>query len=131
MKNGSRSNALLVELLIVVTFFMLASTVLLEVFAAARKQSGRAGELIHALNGAQSLADRLYAAEDPEGALLEAGGQWENGLWRIPGEEYDLTVSMIDEPRPSGALRRWTVRAEIGGETLVELPAVRYREAAP
>ena len=50
MKSGSRSNALLVELLIVVMFFMLSSTVLLQVFATARTQSDRAALMIQALN---------------------------------------------------------------------------------
>ena len=44
MKTGNRSNALLVELLIVVLFFMLAATVLLQVFTGASDQGTRAGK---------------------------------------------------------------------------------------
>ena len=73
MKSGSRSNALLVELLIVVMFFMLSSTVLLELYATSRNQSARAGALTQALNEAQNVADRLYTAQDADAALAEMG----------------------------------------------------------
>ena len=64
MKSGNRSNALLVELLIVVACFMWASTVPLRFFSTARSQSALSGQLTQALNAAQNLADRLYAAPD-------------------------------------------------------------------
>ena len=62
MKKANRSNALLVELLIVVIFFMLASTVLLQVFTASSNQGKKAGAINDALVAAQNTADRLYAA---------------------------------------------------------------------
>ena len=68
-RSTNRSNALLVELLIVVMFFMLSATVLLQVFAAARNQSRQAERMIGALNTAQNVADELYAAEDAGGRL--------------------------------------------------------------
>ena len=42
MKGNHYGNALLVELLIVVLFFMLSSTVLLQLFASARNQGAKA-----------------------------------------------------------------------------------------
>ena len=42
MRTGRSSNALLVELLIVIAFFMLSATILMQVFAGARTQSDRA-----------------------------------------------------------------------------------------
>ncbi len=71
MKTGNRSNALLVELMIVIMFFMLTTSVLLEVFAKARKMSARAELLTNSLVIAQNTADRLYAADDPEKTLTE------------------------------------------------------------
>ena len=61
--------ALLVELLIVVLFFMLAATVLLQVFTGASDQGTRAGKTTQALNAAQNVAERLYSAADAEKAL--------------------------------------------------------------
>ena len=130
MKSGNRSNALLVELLIVVMFFMLSSTVLLQVFSTARGQSTLSGKLTQALNAAQSVADRLYAAKDPESALTEMGCIQEESLWRLPGDDFDLTVSVSLETQPFGELRRYRVQAVSEGQTLVDLPAARYQEAA-
>ena len=130
MKSGNRSNALLVELLIVVMFFMLSSTVLLQVFATARSQSALSGKLTEAVNEAQSMADRLYASEDAESLLTEMGCAQEDGLWRLPGEDFDLTVTLDLERRPCGELLRYRVQAVSEGKTLVDLPAARYREAA-
>ena len=83
MKSANRSNALLVELLIVVLFFMLSATVLLQVFSTARSQSSLAGKLILASNAAQDVSDRLYGAKDAESALKEMGWAQENDLWRL------------------------------------------------
>ena len=130
MKSGNRSNALLVELLIVVMFFMLSSTVLLQVFSTARNQSTLSGRMTQALNAAQSLADQLYAAADPESALTEMGCTQEDGLWRLPGDDFDLTVAVSLEAQPFGELRRYRVQAVSNGQTLVDLPAARYQEAA-
>ena len=130
MKSGNRSNALLVELLIVVMFFMLSSTVLLQVFSTARNQSALAGRMSKALNAAQNLADQLYAADDAESALKEMGYAQEEGLWRLSGGEFDLTVAIQYEQQPFGELRRFQVRAVSDGETLADLPAARYQEAA-
>ena len=130
MRSGNRSNALLVELLIVVLFFMLSSTVLLQVFSTARSQSALSGKLISASNAAQSAADRLYAAKDAENLLAEMGWTREEDMWRLPGGDYDLTVSLTREQQPFGELLRYQVRAVSGGQTLVELPGARYREAA-
>ena len=130
MKSNSRSNALLVELLIVVMFFMLASTVLLQIFSTARNQSALSSSLIQALNAAQDMADRLYAAEDAESALKEMGCSQEEGLWRLPGQDYDLTIAVSSEEQPFGELHRYRVQAVRNGETLVDLPAARYQEAA-
>ena len=130
MKSANRSNALLVELLIVVLFFMLSSTVLLQVFSTARSQSALSGKLISASNAAQTAADRLYAAQDAESMLTEMGWTLEDGLWRLPGDDFDLTVSISREQQSFGELIRYQVRAVSGSQTLVELPVARYREAA-
>lgn len=130
MKSASKSNALLVELLIVVMFFMLFATVILQVFSTARNQSALSDKLIQASNAAQSAADRLYAAQDAESLLTETGWTREEDLWRLPGDDFDLTVSISREEQPFGALLRYQVRAVSDGKTLVELPGARYQEAA-
>lgn len=60
MVKHNQLNTLLMEILIVVLFFALCSTVILDVFVGAHNQSVRAGAQADALTAAQSLADRLY-----------------------------------------------------------------------
>ncbi len=128
---GSRGNALLVELLIVVMFFMLSATVLLQVFAAARTQSEQAGRLNDALCVAQNTADLLYAAPDAEETLSGLGFEEENGLWRLPGDAFDVTVRCSETAEGAGVMQRCQVQAQHDNEVLVDLPVARYREVRP
>ena len=128
MRKRSQGNALLVELLIVVLFFMLAATVLLQVFAAAHEQGVVAQRYNDALAAAQNAADRLYAADDPEAALLEMGFAAEGERWTLAGESYTLEAAFAREALAAGTLRRQEVRAVAGDEALVTLPCSRYEE---
>ena len=133
MKN--RSNALLVELLIVVMFFMLASTVLLQVFSTAHNQISRAGIRTRALNEAQNVADRLYAArtQDDEGAALADFGftSDESGAQALEKDGYTLTVRFDSQAREAGNMRLYTVEAYQTDELLFTLPVARYEEGQP
>ncbi len=132
-----RSHALLTELEIVVFFFILASTVLIRLFVAAREQSTKAALLAEAISEAQSVADVIYHADDPETALAEMGfqapaGQDENGAWILEGESRQTTVSLSEEQQPSGSMLRCTVRVlNRQGEELLSLPSVRFRGVIP
>ncbi len=134
MKKANRSNALLVELLIVVIFFMLASTVLLQVFTASSNQGRKAGAINDALVAAQNTADRLYtAAEEEDGAIralqemgFEAGAASD---WVLKKEDYSLLVYLETEDRPAGRMQKAEVWAFQGNEKLFTLPVARYEEA--
>lgn len=129
MRTGRSSNALLVELLIVIAFFMLSATILMQVFAGARTQSDRAERIALAVQEAQNTADRLLAAEEPEAALREMGFEASEGGWSRTEEGYRLTVTGGADALDYGSLRRLTVRAEASdGEALLTLPVVRYEE---
>ena len=131
MKSGSRSNALLVELLIVVMFFMLSSTVLLELYATSRNQSARAGALTQALNEAQNVADRLYTAKDAEAALKEMGFEKAGEDWTKSGSVCVLKVTSSTESTAAGTLLRQQVSAVQNDETYFTLPVARYQEVQP
>ena len=126
---GNRSNALLVELLIVVMFFMLSCTVLLQVFTTARAQSARAEMLTLALNTAQNAADCLYAADDPEAALRNMEFEEKDGEWVRAEGEYSLYVTALEES--GGASFRCQVQAREKDGPLITLPVVRYGEVRP
>ena len=131
MRKRSQGNALLVELPIVVLFFMLASTVLLRVFAAAHEQGEKAQRYNDALTAAQNAADRLYAADDPEEALREMGFAAENEIWKLMQGTYTLEAEVAREPLQAGTLRRQEVRAVTEDGRLVSLPCSRYEEGRP
>ena len=73
MDKSKRMNTLLVEILIVLFFFMLASTVLMDVFAHARQLSATAQARSTALEEAQNVAEQLYAADEAHEPLQEMG----------------------------------------------------------
>ena len=127
MRSGNRSNALLVELLIVVMFFMLSCTVLLQVFTTARGQSARAEMLTQALNAAQNAADCLYAAEDAEAALRDMDFEEKDGEWVRAEGDWSLFVTGLEtESLGEGALSRYQVQAREKDGPLITLPVVRY-----
>ena len=130
MKSGNRSNALLVELLIVIMFFMLASTVLLQVFAAARSQSARAELITRTLSEAQNIADRLYAADDPEVLLSSLGFTKQSDCWLQQDEVRQIEAHISDETGEYGTFRRQEVRIISEGETLFTLPCSRWMGGA-
>jgi len=148
MSTGNRMNTLLVELLIVIFFFMLGSTVLMQVFGRAHSLSEEAGELTRALAEAQSAADILYGSTDPEEALEEMGfavceGAQEDGIRALlpdadgqtlyvhEGDGYQLAAG-VEEPEipedAAGGMRRMAVSILLNGRVRATLPCSRYVE---
>ncbi len=126
MKENGRVNALLVELLIVLLFFMLASTTLMEIFGAAKLNSSRAGASNAALMQAQNVAEQLYAADDVEQALEALGFAKEDEDWCLNSGEYELIASYLYTQDNAGVLRQVELTAMYHGEVLFTLPATRY-----
>ena len=127
MRTGSRSNALLVELLIVIMFFMIASTLLIRIFTGARRMSARAERITVSLAEAQNIADQLYAAEDA-GSLLESLGfvRQETG-WVFTAEDYQMEAYVTEEGDEYGVYRHQEIRVTADGETLFSLPCSRWQ----
>lgn len=126
MKSGSRGNALLVELLFVVMFFMLTTTVLLEVFAKASNFSSRSELLTVSLVRAQNTADQLYSAEDPEAYLSAQGFEKTDEGWSLAENNYVLHITITPETDETGVYRRQEVRVTTGDEELYTLPCSRW-----
>ena len=127
MKN--RSNALLVELLIVVMFFMLAATVLMQVFAKAHNLTSQARVIASAVAEAQSQADRLSASDDPEAALTAMGYVKTNDGWTLEKADYTATVTLSDGE--DGLTRQELTVRDSQGSTLLTLPCSGVREVLP
>ena len=126
MNKTQHSNALLVEIIIAVLIFGLASTVVLNVFGVSYKQSREAGMAIDSLAQAQSLADALYVSDDPEALLAAEGYAQAEDVWTLAAEDYTVEVRVTETEEVSGVWRETTVRVLDGDTAVLELPCSRY-----
>ena len=69
MQFSKRGNVLLLELLIVIVFFMIGATILMRMFGRSHMMSRRADALTRSVGEASSLADTLMASGDVQTAL--------------------------------------------------------------
>ena len=153
MKTGSRSNAMLVELLIVILFFMLGSTLVMQVFEKAFSLSHMAGVETESLTQAQNIADRVMGQKDwkevfeslgferadaqhnmhrTEGApeaqvegTEENAGSRENVWMQVSGETV-IRASWSETETKAGILLDGEIRVLYGDEILIELPCAHY-----
>ena len=141
MGKKDRSNVLLVEILIVILFFMLSATVLVRVFAAARNMTARTAVETKALAQAQNVADTLYTSNDIEAALLSMDFNMAHETWSRDYEGFTLCVTGEEEKTQAGDLWQGEVSAFYSKrdpntknpveEALFSLPCARYREVSP
>ena len=125
MKRQSHSNALLVELLIVVLFFMLASTILLQLFTAARTQSAKAEALTEATFLAQNLAESCQ--EDGSFDHFPASP---DGRISFPGSSLTASVESTSQQTEAGIFTLYTINIYSGDDLIYTLPSARYEEVA-
>lgn len=133
MREGSRANALLVELLLVILFFMISAAIIVQVFADAKMKSRTAHITNASMMEAENLADELYHADNPEELLANQGFTSENGEWVLQRDEYLLKVTKQEEETGSGILRTYSISGMDGDKTLLTLPSARYipKEVSP
>ena len=133
MKEGSRANALLVELLLVIFFFMISAAVLVQVFADAKLKSRTAHATNATMLEAQNIAEDLYASEDPDAVLTGYGFIAEGDAWVLQKEGYQLKVTFREEETASGTLKTYDVAGIEGEKTLLTLPSTRFipKEVSP
>ena len=133
MREGHRANALLVELLLVILFFMLGATTLVELFANAKHKTMQARATNISIMEAQNIADDLYGAEDPDAVLRELGFTKNGDNWILEEKDYTLTVTQAEETAEAGILRTFTISATGDGKDLFSLPSTRYlpKEVSP
>lgn len=130
MRSRPKSSALLMELLIVILFFMIASMILIRVFAAARLQSEKAEMITDSLSEAQNVADRLYVSEEPEILLESLGFSSQNGVWVRDSGKYRMEALIAEERDEAGIFRRQEVRVISEDEMLFSLPCSRRQEVS-
>ena len=136
MKRENQTNALLVELLIVILFFMLGAAILIQVFAKSYQLEKRAQDEASAYVEAQNAAEMLYALPEGEtadaladiGRVLEEAGyeQAEDGVYKLAADGYDLEVTVSENQLVSGIYLEMQVQALRDGEVLMTLPCSHY-----
>ena len=126
MREHRGANVILIELVIVILFFMLASTTIVEVFGTAKVKSRRADVYTEALSEAQNLAEMLYLNKGFDNLPEREAFVEKDGLWIAEKENYVLKVASKTEVMETGRLIRQTVSVECDGETLFSLPCDRY-----
>ena len=80
----------------------------MQVFAASRNLTVRAGVETRALAEAQSVADALIAAEDPEKALEDMAFTKSHGAWTRGYGDYTLYVECGETRRETARCGRAT-----------------------
>ena len=142
MKEGSRANALLVELLLVIFFFMISAAILVQVFADAKLKSRTAHATNASMLEAQNVAEDLYMAETPDTVLKNYGFNEKDGVWTLEKDGYELRVTVLEEKTDAGVIRKCDVSGveishdQSGAEketTLLTIPSTRYipKEVSP
>ena len=133
MKEGSRANALLVELLLVIFFFMISAAILVQVFADAKLKSRTAHATNASMLEAQNIAEDLYAAEDPDAVLNAYGFAEKDGAMILEKDGYFLKVTIREQETESGVLKTYDVSGVEGDKTLLTLPSTRFipKEVSP
>ena len=133
MKEGSRANALLVELLLVIFFFMISAAILVQVFADAKLKSRTAHATNASMLEAQNIAEDLYAAEDPDAVLNAYGFAEKDGAMILEKDGYFLKVTVREQETESGLLKTYDVSGVEGDKTLLTLPSTRFipKEVSP
>ena len=133
MKEGSRANALLVELLLVIFFFMISAAILVQVFADAKLKSRTAHATNASMLEAQNVAEDLYATDSPVAVLDDYGFNEKDGIWTLEKDGYLLKVTVSEEETEAGVIRTCEVSGIEGEKTLLTLPSTRYipKEVSP
>ena len=126
MKSRSRSNTLLIELLLVIFFFMCSAGILVQIFASAKLKSKTAHTINASMLAAESIAEDLYASDDPDAVLASYGFIARDGSWELQKDGYLLKVVSQSEETESGTLRSYEITGVQGEQMLITLPSTRY-----
>ena len=126
MRRHSSANVLLLELLIVIFFFMLCFSTIVETFGLAKQKSNHALAVNQVMMEAENLAARFYASGDPAEMLAENGFVSEEGRWVRKEEQYVLYADLGVQHTEAGLLRSVLLTAVRGEDTLFEMPLTQY-----
>ena len=127
MKKHSTANILLMELLVVILFFMLCVSTLVEVLGAARGKSAFAQAENAAMLRVENMESLIREAGEIGEALTENGFEPEGEGWILTEDSFILRAAVTDEKTDAGILQTVTLTARRpDGTEMMALPVVRY-----
>ncbi len=127
MKKHSSANILLVELVLVILFFMLCVATIVEMFGLARVKSAYAKAGSRALLIVENLEERLAASGDTAAELEREGFVAEDDHWILRQDNFMITAAESEEKTEAGVLRTVEFSAvQKTGTPLFDLPVVNY-----
>lgn len=133
--NRRKPNALLIELVIVILFFAISASVILQVFVAARDRSVQSSTDTSALLMAEDIAEQFAASPlDPSAFLASVGFSADDdaeagySLTRTAANGRDLTLLCAPESEETdaGTLDSMLLTVMDGSRAAVTLPIKRY-----
>jgi len=131
MQFSKRGNILLLELLIVIAFFMIGAAILMRMFGRAQMLSRRADALTRSVGEAASLADTLMGSDDALAVLGEMGAQQSEEGYTLAEGEITYIVNLTEQPEETNeglsggeTVLDGRIRAIWQGEELLSLPVV-------
>lgn len=126
-----RNNVVLLELIIVLLFFAISTTIILQVFVHAYQRSNESSRISEAIISAEDWAERISISGDPEGMLVDAGWtKTDEGYVMYFANELTIEISMEKSQGDAGMFLDMTI--EVYNESpaerplLVALPLKRY-----
>ena len=119
-------NALLMEILMAVIFFALASVVILNLFATGYDLSARADALDRAVNHARQISEQLYASENMAEALTDCGFTQAEDQWSLEAQDYALNARLFREETAAGVLWNAEISVILEDAAAVVIPCARY-----
>jgi type II secretory pathway pseudopilin PulG len=134
-RESSRANALLVELLLVIFFFMISAAILVQLFANARHKSLQARAATNAIAEAQNVAENLYneMKDNPESWIQENGFTKDaENKWSREYDGYTLYITKDytdvkdGGETPVGQIRTFEITGHGDGKDLFTIPSTRY-----
>lgn len=127
-KKHGTANVLLIELTLVILFFMLCVSTIVEMFGLARVKSAYARASSEAMLIVENLEEQLAAGEEAEAALEKAGFARTEEGWLRTEETYTIAATRTEEATEAGTLRTVTFSADQVriNRHLFDLPVVNY-----
>lgn len=134
VKRVTRSNSLLMEIMLVVCFFLLSVTVILNLFMAVNEKSTAADHLTRAVTLAENLAEQLRGSDDAEAFLKkEQYSVGSEGFSFKTDQGLTIRAVLLDEYKGAGTLHRAKISVWHDDEQVYQLPTAWYSpdEEAP